>query len=49
MIDFRGTLSEDSDWNDEMHPTGADFERLAVQLRMHVRAALAPGKQAGIA
>ena len=48
VVDFRGTLAQDSDWNDEMHPTGAAFERLAATLRVHVRDALPAAKKSGI-
>jgi len=48
VIDFRTMLNSDDDWNDEMHPTGAAFERLALPLRILLRTALAPGKRAGI-
>ena len=48
IVEFRGKLTNDSDWNDEMHPTEAAFRRLAVDLRAAVRAALPPEKRAGI-
>ncbi len=48
VVDFRGTLDQDSDWNDEMHPTGVAFERLAERLRGHVRDALPAAKKSGI-
>ncbi len=48
VVDFRETLSQDGDWNDEMHPTGAAFERLAVKLRDRVREVLPDAKKTGI-
>jgi lysophospholipase L1-like esterase len=48
LVDFRGQLTQASDWNDEMHPTGNAFRRLAVPLRAHLRALLPVAKQAGI-
>lgn len=48
VVDFRGTLDQDNDWNDEMHPTGAAFERLAAKLRKQVRDALTDAKKPGI-
>jgi len=45
IVEYRGRLTNDSDWNDEMHPTEASFKRLAVKLRENVRAALPEGKQ----
>lgn len=48
VVDFRGTLDHDTDWNDEMHPTGSAFERLAAIMRAKIREALPEGKRAGI-
>lgn len=48
LVDFRGQLTNQSDWNDEMHPTANAFRRLAVPLRAHLRALLPAAKQAGI-
>lgn len=48
VVDFRGQLTSDADWNDEMHPTGAAFRRLALHLRAKVREVLPPAKRAGI-
>jgi len=45
VIDFRGKLTQDSDWNDEMHPTEAAFQKLADDLRQAVRAALPEEKR----
>jgi hypothetical protein len=47
VVDFRGKLTDDADWNDEMHPTEDAFKRLAVDLRVAVRDALPPLKLAG--
>ncbi len=48
IVDFRGALDSDADWNDEMHPTGAAFRRLASNLRAALRTALPTPKRAGI-
>lgn len=47
VVDFRGTLNEDGDWNDEMHPTGKGFRQLAELLGPVVRAQLPVAKQTG--
>ncbi len=48
VVDFRGQLTNDVDWNDEMHPSGAGFARLADIFRVKLRAALPELKRGGI-
>ena len=48
VIDFRGMLTRDEDWNDEMHPTSAGFRQLAEALQPKLRALLPVAKQSGI-
>lgn len=48
VVDFRGLLTQDEQWNDEMHPSGAGFEDLARVFRAALRAALPQAKRAGI-
>jgi hypothetical protein len=48
IVEFRGNLTSDADWNDEMHPTGAAFRTLAADLRAAVRSVLPAAKRAGI-
>jgi hypothetical protein len=48
VVDFRGLLTQDAQWNDEMHPSGAGFERLADVFRVSMRAALPALKRAGL-
>lgn len=48
IVDFRGLLASDADWNDEMHPNEAAFQRLAEPLRTALRAALPAKKRAGV-
>lgn len=44
-VDFRGQLSNDIDWFDEMHPTGDGFKKLAAILRERVRTLLPAEKR----
>lgn len=48
VVDFRGQLQQGSDWNDEMHPSGAGFAQLAEIFRVPLRAALPVRKRLGI-
>lgn len=40
FVDLRGTLTQGSQWFDEMHPTGAGFDTLAGKFRREMRARL---------
>lgn len=40
FVDLRGTLPRESQWFDEMHPTGAGFARLAERFRRGMRSKL---------
>ena len=40
FVDLRGTLTRESQWFDEMHPTGAGFALLAERFREQMRAKL---------
>jgi lysophospholipase L1-like esterase len=46
-VDFRGLLPDVDDWNDEIHPTSAGFERLARPLKAAIRGALPAAKRRG--
>lgn len=48
IVEFRGQLTQDSDWNDEMHPTQAAFQKLSTKLHSVVKSALPAAKRAGI-
>jgi len=45
VSDFRGQLTSDEDWNDEMHPTGQGFKKLAKIYREDLKALLPVGKR----
>lgn len=45
-VDLRGHLTQEKDWNDELHPTQAAFARLAPLLRAKARGLLPAAKQA---
>jgi hypothetical protein len=44
FVDFRGTLQADSQWSDEMHPTGEGFKVLADIMRSQILVRLPSGK-----
>jgi hypothetical protein len=46
-VDLRGQLPDTEDWNDEIHPTSAGFERLARPLRAAIRNLLPAAKRRG--
>lgn len=48
FVDFRGTLNQEQDWNDEMHPTGDAFRRLAAPFGQELRALLPEDKRAAM-
>jgi hypothetical protein len=47
-VDLRGMLKKDTDWFDEMHPTGEGFRTLAEVVRARVGDLLPAGKAMGI-
>jgi hypothetical protein len=48
VVDLRGTLLADADWNDEMHPTAEGFRHLAIKLRAHLKTRLPAPKDSQI-
>lgn len=48
IVNLRGVLTEDAQWNDEMHPSREGFERLSGHYRDAIRALLPPDKRPGI-
>lgn len=48
VVDIRGVLATDADWNDEMHPTSEGFQQLADRMRPALRALLPQAKQSGV-
>jgi len=45
FVDFRGMLSAEQDWNDEMHPTAEGFQELAGRYRETLRDLLPEAKR----
>lgn len=48
FVNLRGHLAQQADWNDEMHPTGDAFRRLAEVYRVKLRELLPEAKRAAI-
>ena len=48
VVDLRGILTKDTDWFDEMHPTGEGFRILAEVMRARIGALLPEGKRMAV-